>query len=98
MLIAISFITDVDAELTQKYGQGESYLRKCATCNYEQIIQTAGVHVLTGGVIKVYTDDDEFACPNCECDVSNTDELLESKSVLLLLINNTGFQNTVIYL
>ena len=95
MLIAVYFITDVEAELTQKYGQGETYLTKCETCNYEQIIQTAGVHVLTGGVIKVYSDDDEFVRPNCVCDVRNTDDILESKSCFCS--NLSVSQNNVIY-
>ena len=74
-----SFIADVEEELTQKYGKGKTSLRKCETCDYEQVIQSAGVHVSESGPIKVYADDDKFSCPKCDGNEDNLDEVPESK-------------------
>ena len=52
-------------EMAQRYGHGETYTRKCQTCEYEQEIQTEGVHILDSGIVKAYTNEDEFHCPKC---------------------------------
>ena len=44
-----SFIADIKQELTQKCGKGKKSLRKCETCGYEQVIQSADVHVSERG-------------------------------------------------
>ena len=31
--------------LVSNYGQGESHLQKCPTCEYEEELKTSGVHV-----------------------------------------------------
>ena len=51
----------------QKYGQGEVSIRKCETCNFEKIIHSGGVHH-DGGCVKLYSEEDEFSCPNCDED------------------------------
>ena len=48
-----------------KYGKGKLQERVCPKCEYKSEIQTAGVHVLGSGCIKVYSEDDEFQCPRC---------------------------------
>lgn len=60
-----------EIELKEKYGDGDKHVRKCETCDYEQVIHSAGVHVSEGGAIKVYTDADVFSCQNCEKDNMN---------------------------
>ena len=55
-------------DLVQKYGQGEVSIQKCETCNYEKIIHSSGVHHDEGGCVKVYSEEDEFSCPNCDED------------------------------
>ena len=30
--------------LVDKYGKGENFVKKCQTCDYEQVIRTSGVH------------------------------------------------------
>ena len=51
--------------MVSKYGQGESHLQKCPTCDYEEELKTSGVHVTEGGGVIVYSADDQFSCPNC---------------------------------
>ena len=72
-------LQNVEEELTQKYGKGKTRLRKCETCDYEQVIQSAGVHVSESGAIKVYANDDNFSCPKCDGNEDNLDEVPESK-------------------
>ena len=55
-------------DLVQKYGQGEVSIRKCETCNFKKIIHSSGVHHDEGGCVKVYSEEDEFSCPNCDED------------------------------
>jgi hypothetical protein len=55
-----------EEELTQKYGKGETHVRKCDSCDYEQLIHSGGVHASASGVLKVYAYKDEFSCPNFE--------------------------------
>ena len=51
--------------LVEKYGQGEVYVRKCETCEFEQTVRTAGTHVNGDkGSVMVFADDEEFICPN----------------------------------
>lgn len=71
-------VPNVEEELTQKYGKGKTSLRKCETCDYEQVIQSAGVHASESGAIKVYADDDKFSCPKCDGNEDNLDEVPES--------------------
>lgn len=93
-----SFIVDVEEELTQKYGKGKTSLRKCETCDYEQVIQSAGVHVSESGAIKVYADDDKFSCPKCDGNDDNLDEVPESKGSLHLIVSNLfAFEVEAIY-
>ena len=62
--IVSNHVSVVD-NLVSKYGQGESHLQKCPTCEYEEELKTSGVHVSEGGPVRVYAADDEFSCPNC---------------------------------
>ncbi len=55
--------------MIKKYGKSQSNVQKCNMCEYEQVINSAGVANLESGCVRVYADDDEFFCPNCE----NTD-------------------------
>ena len=43
--------------LIRKYGQGENYIRKCQTCDYEKV---GGVHQAEGGSLMVYAEEEEF--------------------------------------
>ena len=52
--------------LVDKYGKGKNFVRKCQTCDHEQVIRTAGVHTSAGGSLMVYDEEDTFSCPNCE--------------------------------
>jgi hypothetical protein len=54
-----------------KYGAGETSLFKCPTCDYEQEIRSSGVHISEGGSVSVFSEEDEFCCPNC---VSKSDK------------------------
>ena len=62
--LSLSTLTLVD-DLIEKYGGGETFTRKCDTCDYEQEVRSEGVHVSNGGSIQVFSDEDEFSCPNC---------------------------------
>ena len=53
-----------------KYGKGENFIRKCQTCDYEQIIYSDGVHTSENGSVKVYDGEDKFFCPNCDFEAS----------------------------
>ena len=53
-------------DLIEKYGGGESFVRKCDNCDYEQEIRSDGVHVSDGGSIQVLSAEDEFICPKCD--------------------------------
>ena len=37
--------------LVDKYGKGENFVKKCQTCDYEQIIHTSGVHTSVDGLL-----------------------------------------------
>ncbi|CAB4039315.1 Hypothetical predicted protein, partial [Paramuricea clavata] len=75
--------------LVEKYGQGEVSVRKCETCEFEQTVRTAGAHVNGDeGSVMVFTDDDEFICPNCmmntpaekdTCTVPANDDKIDEK-------------------
>ena len=52
--------------MIKKYGKSQSHIQKCNTCEYEKVINSAGVMNLESGSVRVYADDDEFSCPNCE--------------------------------
>ena len=52
--------------MIKKYGKSQSHVQKCNTCEYEQVINSSGVLNLESGSVRVYADDDEFSCPNCE--------------------------------
>ena len=52
--------------MIKKYGKSQSHIQKCNTCEYEQVINSAGVMNLESGSVRVYADDDEFSRPNCE--------------------------------
>ena len=56
--------------LVDKYAQGKKSVRKCQTCDHEQVIHTGGVHVTEGGSLKVYDEEDMFSCPNCGLETS----------------------------
>ena len=93
-----SFIADVEEELTQKYGKGKTSLRKCETCDYEQVIQSADVHISESGAIKVFADDDKFSCPKCDGNEDYLDEVPESKGSLHLIVSNLfAFEVEAIY-
>ena len=50
-------------------------IHKCNTCDYEKEVHSAGVHMSTDGSLKVYSEDDEFQCPNCSEDDPNQSKL-----------------------
>ncbi len=50
--------------MVEKYGEGDTSIHKCRTCDHEQEIRSAGVHVSEGGSIS--DNEDEFYCPNCD--------------------------------
>ena len=52
--------------MIKKYGKSQSHIKKCNMWEYEQVINSAGVMNLNSGCVRVYTDDDQFSCPNCE--------------------------------
>lgn len=56
--------------LVDKYGEGKNFVRKCHTCDYEQVIHTDGVHTSEGGSLMVYDEEDRFSCPNCDFEAS----------------------------
>ena len=56
--------------LVDKYGKGENFVKKCQTCDYEQVIHTSGVHTSVGGSLMVYSEEDKFSCPNCDFEAS----------------------------
>ena len=58
------------ANLVDKYGKGENFVKKCQTCDYEQAIHTSGVHTSAGGSLMVYSEEDEFCRPNCDFEAS----------------------------
>jgi hypothetical protein len=40
-------------DLLEKYGGGETFVRKCDTCNYEEDMRSEGVHIsLMGDVFR----------------------------------------------
>lgn len=55
----------IEEHLIHTYGEGKMHVRKCDTCNYEQVIHSAGVHS-SGSSVKVYSDADYVSCPNCD--------------------------------
>ena len=61
--IVSNHVSVVD-NLVSKYGQGESHLQNCPTCEYEEL-KTSGVYVSEGGAVIVYAADDQFSCPDC---------------------------------
>ena len=71
--IFVYFLTLVD-EMREKYGNGESYIRKCETCDFEMEMRSSGVNVSEGGSVSVYADEDEFCCPNCP---EKSDEVIQ---------------------
>jgi len=84
--------------ITQKYGKGKTNLRKGETCDYEKVIQSAGIHVSESGAIKVYADDDKFSCPKCDGNKGNLDEVPECKGSLHLIVRNLfAFEIEAIY-
>jgi len=56
-----------------KYGVGEVFSKSCPSCSYVQELSSAGVHESDNGIIRVYTDDDEFICPKCSEKSNNVD-------------------------
>ena len=69
-LISVLHYISVD-HLVEKYGQGETCTRKCKTCDFEQEIRSGGVHMSEGGSVMVFSNEDEFSCPNCNSNTSN---------------------------
>ena len=69
----------IEEDLINTYGEGEMHVRKCDTCNYEQVMHSAGVHS-SGSSVKVYSDADEFSCPNCNEEEIGSGLIGESKS------------------
>lgn len=65
------FIFSIVDTLKRKYGEGENSIRKCETCDYEQVIYSGGVHETEDGCLRVYAEEDKFSCPNCQCDNDN---------------------------
>lgn len=43
-----------------------TYEKKCDTCDFRQEICTEGVHESEAGVIRVFSEEDVFSCPNCD--------------------------------
>jgi hypothetical protein len=59
-------------------------VRKCETCEFEQTVRTAGAHVNGDeGSVMVFTDDDEFICPNC---MMNTQAEKDTCNLSILII------------
>ena len=48
LYIIVSNHVSVVDNLVSNYGQGESHLQKCPTCEYEEELKTSGVHVSEG--------------------------------------------------
>ena len=49
-----------------KYGKGKSYEDTCPNCGAAvEGLQSAGVHDMGNGCIKVYSEADQFVCPKC---------------------------------
>jgi hypothetical protein len=59
--------------MVDKYGQGETSVYKCRSCDYEQEIRSSGIHVSEGGSVMFFSSEDEFHCP--KCDSSENDQL-----------------------
>ena len=38
---------------------------ECQKCGHQATLASAGVHESENGCIRVYSDDDEYVCPNC---------------------------------
>ena len=66
-----------------KYGESHLHVQKCNTCDYEQVINSAGVISSESGCVRVYAEDDKFACPNCQNKANPVDEMHESKLCML---------------
>ena len=75
--------------LVEKYGQGEVYVRKCETCEFEQTVRTAGTHVNgDNGSVMVFADDDEFVCPNCVMNTPFEEDKCNQSILTILLFSN----------
>ena len=66
-----------------KYGESHSHVQKCNTWDYEQVINSAGVISSEWSCVKVYTEGDEFACPNRQNKADPVDVMHESKLCML---------------
>ena len=51
--------------MQQKYGCGATIDWECQKCGHQAMLASAGVHESENGCICVYSDDDEYVCPNC---------------------------------
>ena len=51
--------------MQQKYGCGATIDWECQKCGHQAMLALAGVHESENGCICVYSDDDEYVCPNC---------------------------------
>ena len=49
--------------MVEKYGEGDTSIHKCRTCDHEQEIRSAGVHVSEGGSISVFKKKMSFIVP-----------------------------------
>ena len=55
------------------------FMKKCDTCDFQQECYTEGVHVLETGLVRVYSEDDEFCCSNCDGTKNVAEQYQESK-------------------
>ena len=84
----VSNVSVVD-NLVSNYGQGESHLQKCPTCEYEEELKTSGVHVSEGGAVIVYAADDEFSCPNCSSGKNDQAETFGMSTYADIIMHHT---------
>ena len=73
-------------DLTGKYGEGEIFVCKCHTCEYEQEIRSEGVHLSDGGAVAVFSTEDDFSFPNSYRNQSSNEATYPGEPVLLNLL------------
>lgn len=52
-------------KLVAKWGQGRCNTVQCPNCDYENIRETAGVHLLDNNSVKVYSQQENGNCDHC---------------------------------
>ena len=73
-------------DLIAKYGEGQTFVRQCSTCEYEQDIRSKGVYLSAGGAVAVFFTEDEFSCPNCDANQSSNEATYSGKPIITNLL------------